>query len=444
MSLSPQPLLAPWRPVILWDVLEEHLSEAAFLWRMWEHSLRAHDFTLEDVAEGDEPRLLAHLEGLVIGGQPAARRLLLPALDSEEVTTLCAAASALLAARDSDWLDSLPGCLTEGNEALLQGCLRALELSERPDVSSALLQRLPQLDSSLQARVLDALRFRRTDPGGILTALDRDDTVLFAAAVRAARFAPRPLAAELVRYALAAADEAVHAAAMETGLLLGLRAAWTRCRQSFEQDSVERRLALLALAVSGDRHDLDTVMAGLAAPELHQEALWALGFSGRLTAADALLAVLREEPGRLAAGSFALITGLPLKPPFLSADDTDDEDVTPVEESPDAALPAPAAPGGRVEMPAVERWWADARRRFEPEGRYLLGRRFGPEALLSALETAPMRRRPALALELAIRSGGTCLVEPRDWTARQRRQAHALCHVPPRVLALPFDAVLTG
>ncbi|MFP2933139.1 hypothetical protein ACLESO_49930, partial [Pyxidicoccus sp. 3LG] len=82
MSLTPSPRPPERRTSapILWDIVEEHFQEAAFLWRQRERALRAPDQSLADIAEGDEPRLVAHLEGLLLAGPRAAERLLGPAL----------------------------------------------------------------------------------------------------------------------------------------------------------------------------------------------------------------------------------------------------------------------------------------------------------------------------------------------------------------------------
>src|SRR5262245_29573732 len=89
-----------------WDILEEHLDEAEFLWGMWEHALRAPNYDLDEVARGPEERLLAHLDGLVAGGPAVAPRLLVPALDAREPHRVAAAAAALLASPGEAGVDA--------------------------------------------------------------------------------------------------------------------------------------------------------------------------------------------------------------------------------------------------------------------------------------------------------------------------------------------------
>lgn len=71
--------------MVLLDILEEHLDEAAFHWGQWEQTLVAPDFTLAETAEREE-RLLAHLEALE--DEAATDTVLRPAFESEEPTRM--------------------------------------------------------------------------------------------------------------------------------------------------------------------------------------------------------------------------------------------------------------------------------------------------------------------------------------------------------------------
>ena len=65
------------------DIFEEHFSEAAFLQSQWERALRGPHYNLEETAQLEE-RLLAHLDGLVLGGELVREALLRPALEGED------------------------------------------------------------------------------------------------------------------------------------------------------------------------------------------------------------------------------------------------------------------------------------------------------------------------------------------------------------------------
>jgi uncharacterized protein (TIGR02270 family) len=438
--------------------MEVHLEEASFLWGQWEQALWAPDDVLPEVEQGTERRLMAHLDALVLGGRPVAERLLLPALEGEEVASISAAAFALLGAEDVDWQQQVLEWLTEGAEEVVDGIRRGVELSPRESLGPALLRALPDVPVERQACVLAALDFQKADVSQVLRGLRlKDDTALRAQAVRAARFASQPLAEELIRLGLDDGELSVLDAALGAGLVVGSRRAWSRCRQLLEAGGEVPRTALLALAVGTEGGELEALLKALEDPGLREEALWALGFSGRLAAADAAFQILEHAGDRLAAESFAAITGLPLEPPFIAEEEApseepldeefhlDDEAGSPEEEapapeaSPPQWLPGPAVLPGAVLVEPVRRWWKEARQRFDAKGRYLRGQPLTEAGLRSALETEPMRRRPALLWEVAIRSRGATQVEPRTWTRVQRRQLQALASLSPELLRRPFD-----
>jgi uncharacterized protein (TIGR02270 family) len=377
--------------------------------------------------------------------------VLLPCLEQEEVPAVCVAATCLLGATDEDWLGLLLERLEGGGEPLRQGVLRALALSEREDVTGALLRLLPRAEPALQGLLLEALRARRADPGEALSRLDLEQPTLWVAAIRAARFAPREPALALVQRGLEAREGPVVEAALETGLILGLREAWTRCRRQLESPAPASRVALLALATGGSAQDLEALVARAAAPRTRAEALWALGFSGRLPAAEAALGALDDpDAGRLAVESFALITGLPLRPPFVDEEEEDDEardeEAAPAEEAALEAglLPVPRTPAWRIHSEEVARWWGQVQGRFPRDARWVRGRPLDMEALPRVLEEVSMRQRRGLLLELAIRGGGVVAVEPRDWAVRQRQQVQAVRRLRPGALVRAYNELLTA
>ncbi|HEX3307558.1 MAG TPA: hypothetical protein VHS32_15030, partial [Streptosporangiaceae bacterium] len=76
------------------------------------------------------------------------------------------------------------------------------------------------------------------------------------------------------------------------------------------------------------------------------------------------------------------------------------------------------------------RWWAKHQGRFDDHTRYLGGQPITFEILQQALIDAPMRRRHAIAAELAIRTDGRHQVQTRHFTAVQRRQMNDLARLP--------------
>ncbi|HVG60016.1 MAG TPA: hypothetical protein VNA24_15775 [Hyalangium sp.] len=161
---------------------------------------------------------------------------------------------------------------------------------------------------------------------------------------------------------------------------------------------------------------------------LREDVLWALGFSGHALAAKACLRWMGDDKAAALAGeAFSAITGLKLEEEYRKAPKEAGDALVPLEQEnldailvpgPEASLPVPA-------LDPVDRWWQKARRDFERGTRYLRGNRFDAGTLLEAIEREPMRRRPVLALELAIRSRGAHLLQTRAFTRGQRSELSA-------------------
>ncbi|WP_342377430.1 TIGR02270 family protein [Myxococcus stipitatus] len=423
--------------------MEVHLEEASFLWTQWEQSLWALDYQVAELEQGEERRLLAHLDALVLGGRPVAERLLFPALAGDDAGGTRAATFALSGAEDADWQDAIRELLVEGDTGVVSSVRRAVELCPRLDLNPMLLRWATTVPPHRQAEVLAALRSRQVDVSPVLGALAvRDELPVLAEVVRAACFTPRSVSEGLVRQGLADPDPHVLAAALEAGLVVKGRDAWSRARKLVEAGGDVPRSALLALALGGDSRELEALLSTMNEPALREEALWALGFNGRLAAADAAFEALQSSGDRLAAESFAAITGLPLDAPFLEMEQSEDDEAFEQElldaeepaarESDTADTPAPASllPGpvalqGEVLVARVEAWWAEARKRFDPAVRYLRGIPMTAESLPAALAQEPLRRRAVLLWDLAIRSQGAYQVESRTWLHAQRQQAEA-------------------
>ena len=403
------------------DVYEEHLDEASFLWGQWERALAAPGYSLGQV-EVLEERLLAHLDALVVGGLPVADLLLSPALESEEPERLCAALWALLAIPDgmkAVTLDALMGALPDALHAPVR---RALELSGSKDLTSTVLQPLLGRDEApLMALAVDVLAFRREVPRPSLEWLSHLDGRVVAASLRGLWPLPPDVDELWLSRLLKDARLGVPNAALEAGLVSGARAAWEACRAWVDGQPGGAGLPMVMLALGGERRDLKTLFGCLGREESRADALWALGFSGRREAAEACLEMMGDRRvAKLAAEAFGAITGLEWTAPYVLPREEPAE-LPPLDE--DLAQDLTARPEDDLPEPAswaVAAWWKEARQGFAEGKRYLRGREFSPDVLLEELEQGPMRRRQVLALELAWRSQGACLVRTRAFTHQQR------------------------
>ncbi|QSQ19780.1 TIGR02270 family protein [Pyxidicoccus parkwayensis] len=417
---------------VLWDVVERHLEEAAFFWGQWARHLFTSDFTLTALEERLESRLLAHLQGLVVGGAPVAERLLLPLLDleedavEEEPLRVSAGARALLDGWSEPAASAVFESFARAGPRLRSALQRALELSERPDVARRLGPLLVDGGPEVQSAVLEVLAFREEEPQASLDAfLLGDEPRVALAALHLLEALPQlPFKAEVLRKLLT--HPTLRESAIAVGLLRGHREAWTQCSQLVAAREPCERSLYVWTSLLGGREDLRKLLECLGTPRLRGDVLWALGFSGRVEAVDACAELLGDKrQGRIAAEALCAITGLELEEQFTrEPSDDGPEEPVPLEEdeldadlslSPEASLPEP-------DPEAVREWWRTQRSRFDVRTRYLGGKPLSGEVLLGALETAPMRRRHVLARQLALGSRGAFRLNTLASTRRQRRQ----------------------
>lgn len=182
---------------------------------------------------------------------------------------------------------------------------------------------------------------------------------------------------------------------------------------------------MVLLALGGDEAEASLLVDWLESDEWRADALWALGFSGRVAAMEACVQYLEvPEVAHLAGEALSAMTGLRLEgahalPP---GERPEGAPVPPEEqESLDADLvPRPEDDLPWPQVATVRDWWTQARTRFAKGTRYLLGEPFSGPVLLEALESSPMRRRHVLARELTIRTRGQQVIPTRAFTHRQR------------------------
>ncbi len=403
----------------LWDVVEEHLDDAAFLWEQWERALSSPVQRPTEIAAHVETRLRANLEGLRIACPEVIDRLLLPALGSIERGRV--AAVALVLAEQPGGLQHLLGALRTGGPESDEPIARALGLATHPGLEAGLVAALDLRDGRTATVVLEALAFRKVDPGPpLLDFLRSGEPLLKAAALRAAH-ASRQAVRLSVETACASPHPAVRDAAVRTALRLGLRTGYTSCERLLDTDPAAPALLYEVLAMGGDPAALPRLVAGLERPATRRDALTALGSAGWAEAVPRILECA-DDPSlsRLAGEAFAAIAGVEIDGPFLAEEPTDDEPPAfedddfegTLVDGPEADLPAP-------EPDALRSWWARHGNRLDPAVRLLDGAPWTPERQLEVFLGAAARRRGPLALELSVRTRGQWEVETRGWAAAQ-------------------------
>lgn len=432
------------RGSVLWDVVEDHLEEAGFLWDCWERALLSPLLRVRHVADGVEERLTANINGLTIAGVAAVERVLEPALQEGEPGEAMAAASALL--ESPDGVTRFRAALAEAQEERCPALLRALALSRCPEVRS-IVSFLDDDHPTVVAAGLDALACRGVDPGpAVLRFLASDDPAVATSALRAARSSALPVKA-LVERCFQAGDSAIRDTALETGFRLGFPAAILSCRRLAEEAEPGVGRALQLLAMTGDPADVVRIEKTLEVKALRDSALVALGYSGRKSSVEPVLAAMKDaKTARLAGEAFWAITGIAVEGELVSQD-VDDSEEPPSFEADD--LDANLVPGPEAELPLpnaelAARRWRTVSNGLDPALRYLHGKPFTLEGLVQCFAGAPMRRRHLLALELSVRSRGGFLVGTHDWVLDQIRAERRQKLVARREMLFPLTRLFGG
>src|SRR4051812_46356461 len=365
--------------------IEKHLGQAQGLWGQWHRSLASPDQNLAAAWRSGEERLHDHLAALRLGGLKAVIEVYLSALGTEDLGRLAAVAFALSSIAPGR--EPLFAAMVKAEAPRLQVLRRGVEMARDPGFLALLDGRFEAAPSRLKAAILDIRRFGRDEPGPhTLDLLLEGELAAQVAAAQAVRHSRSELAVDrAVDVAMMAPHPEVRNCAIESGLYAGQAEAWSACLQTVRAGAPGRGPLLLLIALLGTIADHGLVIAGLADDETRADAVWALGFAGGLAAAEACLELLAQElHPALAAEALGAITGLDLQREGL---------VVPSEDP----LPLPDIPG-------VIRWWNRNRLRFSADERYLGGRPRTADGIQEALEHGPTRRRPPLALEMAIRT----------------------------------------
>ncbi len=413
------------RPDLRLEIVEEHLDEAAFLYRQWESALRSPAVALADVACGPEELLLAQLDALAVAGGLAADRLLVPALAGDDEGKAFAAAF-VLAAR-AEGVPLVLEALAEAAPPMRAAMERALQVLPVRDLGAQLRAQMEKAAPAARLAIAGALVARREDPGIAVRAWDAAEEVL---GLRAVSVLGKSSEAHRVAGFLRSKEPQVRAAAMEVGVVMGLREAWSACERAVAERDAEFAVAARLRALSGDAEAVKPLLEASVEPRLARHAVLALGLTGRVAAADALVDLMGGSLGRLAGEAFSAITGLRMEGAYVAEEPPEREEPIPFEEE---DLEADLVPGPEARLPlpdgeAVARWWRGGgkgsgkgeRRLFDSGRRYLCGRPFTCGALLEEIAGGPMRRREALALELAIRTRGQAQVDVFALSSRQR------------------------
>ncbi len=411
-------------------VLEEHASEAAFLWRQREAAVHAPHFRLTHLERLDA-RLQAHLAGLRVAveeGLRAAQR----AADPEEPGSLFVLARCAFDSGDPGAMrDAVAVALTapEGPEAVAAALAWGLPARMQPLAARlaaspvaqhrAIGSRASTLISALMGppAVMDGAMIHQwtADPDGSVRAQG----------LRAIGLCGDPSLLPLVRQALneidsgSDPDPTCAAAAAWSLTLRGDETAAARLFSMVPRLAPAEAREVLELAVRRSPPDAArSMIRQLAASADHRRlAVIAIGAFGDTASVPWLLEYCDDDAlAPLAGEAIAMITGADLRYLDLDRDPPEhvDPDALPVE---DRELPWP-------DRDRLASWWQSTHKTFVPGHRHLAGQPLTAPALTAVLRTGYQRQRAAAAVELAALHPQAPLFPVHLRADRQRRALH--------------------
>ncbi len=410
--------------MVLIDILEEHLEEADFLWQQRGNAFSNRAYNLDRLAELEE-RLLAHLDGLVLGGE-AAWELLAPKLAGGELGEVFAATSVALASGDPAQINLVQKTFSESEGSVFDGIRQALRHTSFPDIERIIRPLLNSERAAVRAAALDLISFRRMplDRNALQAALTGKDPLLVAAAATAIG---RLRIAEM-KYEIEAVLESdapqIRLEAVRAGILFKSEKALNRCRKAFSERSEEAGEAIFLLGLAGSPEDGSLLVNALGEPSLTRNAILSLGLLGRAAAMEPLIqAAADSKLARLAGDAIRALTGVDLEkeklvlPPEAEAKKEEDEEA--FEDDLDEGLPFP-------DPAKLEAWWRKSASRFDKKGRYRKGQPYGGPVLIDLLQSGTLPERRLAAWELASIDPSRPILETEAFAGRQKREIGAL------------------
>lgn len=384
-------------------MLEDHASEASFLWLQRASAVHAPNYSSRQFADLDE-NLAAQIDGLRVAGDDA-RPHIAALLDNEGPEDFFVAAVLAIETVDGRFDDLVERA--KDLPEVVPGLISALGWVEPKYLGGRVKALLEDASPLRQKLGVAACALHRRDPGALLGQLlaGAPDSVR----IRALRAAGELGRADLLPQARSLLGEAkpeLRFWAAWAAVLLGDRAQALDVLSAFALKSGPRqpRAFQLALQAMDPAPGHALLLDSAALPEAQRLRIIGSGFIGDARYVPWLIEQMAQPAtARIAAEAFVTITGVDFNlaqmevPPPDGFEDgpTDDPDDDNVELPEDIALPWP-------DIDKVRAWWQQNGARFVPGVRLFMGQPVSPDSCTGVLREGFQRQRVAAALHLAL------------------------------------------
>lgn len=375
-------------------VVQEHASEAAFLWQLRDSAARGPFYRLKHLALLDR-RLEAHLQGVLLAGPLGWRCSLDELQHGEPGAVFLLTWLAFSHGEPGEMRHAVQLALAE--DRFQDACVAALAWLDTARVREPLTAMLASTAAPLQRLAVAAMAAHQLDPGHSLGRLcAHPDGRLRARALRAIgefkRHDLRPQASSCLQ---------------DQEPLCRFWAAWSLCLLGephagnvlLDQTVEAPGLVRLAIETAMRCLPVETAKSWIRQQATHppsrRRAILAVGALGDPAAAEWLLEQMQDpDTARLAGESFEMLAGADidwlgakLDAPPQAPDDGPPED---------EGLPWP-------DPSALREWWSREQPRFRSGQRHLVGQPITDAHVVDVLRSGWQRQRRAAALEFALR-----------------------------------------
>ena len=404
-------------------IVTQHAEEASFLWSQRHAATRSAQSALSDLARHDD-RLAAHVDGLRVAAD-AGVKACYAQFKSGERGAMFAAALLALESQQPRTIESLFS-MAEAMPALQNGFTSAFGWVSAQFLQGTVKALVEAIPPFRRLAGVACCAMHRVDPGLVSGRRIQDASpVVRARALRTAGEIGSEEAAAACRAALRDDDPDCRFWAAWSSVLLGDRGAALEVlnRASFEDGRYQSRSLSLALQAM----KVDAAHSALQELARRTEKLrWLIEGSG--VAGDPMYVpwlikhMTDQKTARLAAGAFALITGVDMQKRQLEGNHPENVEAGPndrpedpnVDMDPDDGLPWPDAP-------KIEKWWAANEGRFQKGTRYFMGAPVTREHCIDVLKNGYQRQRILAAHYLCLLEPGTPLFNTSAPAWRQQR-----------------------
>jgi uncharacterized protein (TIGR02270 family) len=412
-------------PLIVYQVIAQHLENSNFLWSQRSRLTVAPHIALRHLARWDE-RLAADLDGLAVASDEGAQMCESALQDLTPGIVFSAVVNAI-ENRHLQKLDRL-FAVAEAAPEVARGFRSAFGWVSESDLRGIVARLLSSPDVFHREIGIVACGMHRVDPGRARDAALQDaGATLRARALRATgELGRRDLLSACVD-SLKGDDLVSRFWAAWSAVLLGNRSAAIETLVDLAQQPAQFRQRATRLALQAmEQADAQGFLRQMAqSPENQRLVIQGSGIAGDPSFVPWLIQHMADgKTARVAGEAFSLITGLDLayldldrKPPAdIQAGPNDDPNDPNVDMDPDDGLPWP-------DPDRITNWWHANGSHFAPNTRYFMGAPVTRENCLRVLKEGFQRQRILAAHYLSLLHPGTPLFE---WRAPVWRQRDAL------------------